>query len=38
METAIKLKAGEEVEKVIHPVEQVFTDEMDLSELEPRGY
>ncbi|MBO4808687.1 MAG: ABC transporter substrate-binding protein [Lachnospiraceae bacterium] len=38
METAIKLKAGEEVEKVIHPEEQYFSDEMDLSGLAPRGY
>ena len=38
METAIKLKNGEEVDKVIHPEEKVFTDEQDLSNLEPRGY
>ncbi|MBR6095292.1 MAG: ABC transporter substrate-binding protein [Lachnospiraceae bacterium] len=38
METAIKLKNGEEVEEVIHPQENVFTDEQDLSKLEPRGY
>lgn len=38
METAKKLKAGEEVEPVIHPIEQVFTDEMDPSTIEPRGY
>lgn len=38
METARKLKAGEEVEKVIHPEEQYFSDEMDLTGLAPRGY
>ena len=38
METAIKLKAGEQIERVIHPEEQVFTDEDDLSLLAPRGY
>ena len=38
METAIKLKQGEVVERVIHPEEQVFTDEDDLSSLAPRGY
>ena len=38
METAEKLKAGESVEPVIHPEEQFFSDEMDLSELAPRGY
>ncbi|MBQ3704903.1 MAG: ABC transporter substrate-binding protein [Clostridia bacterium] len=38
METAMKLKRGETVERVIHPEEQVFTDEQDLSQLAPRGY
>ena len=38
METALKLKAGERVERVIHPTERVFSDEEDLSRLEPRGY
>ncbi len=38
METAIKLKNGEAVEKLIHPVEQVFSDESDVSKIEPRGY
>ena len=38
METALKLKAGERVERVIHPTERVFSDEQDLSRLEPRGY
>lgn len=38
METAVRLKNGEPVERVIHPEEQVFTDEDDLSHLAPRGY
>ena len=38
METAIKLKAGEEVNEVIHPVEQVFSDEQDTSKIPDRGY
>ena len=38
METALKLKKGETVEEVIHPVEQIFSDEQDLSKIEPRGY
>ena len=38
METAIKLKNGEAVEKLIHPAEQVFSDETDVSKIEPRGY
>ena len=38
METAIKLKNGETVDKVIHPEERIFSDEQDLSNLEPRGY
>jgi simple sugar transport system substrate-binding protein len=38
METALKLKAGEEVEPVIHPVEEVFSDEQDTSLIAPRGY
>lgn len=38
METALRLKAGETVEEVIHPQERIFSDEQDLSNLEPRGY
>ena len=38
METALKLKAGESVEPVIHPIEQVFSDEQDVTKIEPRGY
>ena len=38
METAIKLKAGEKVDKVTHPVERTFSDYDDLSNLGPRGY
>ena len=38
METAIKLKAGEEVNEVIHPIEQVFSDEQDTSKIPDRGY
>jgi len=38
METAIKLKAGESVDKVIHPTERMFSDEEDPSQIEPRGY
>ncbi len=38
METALRLKNGEEVEAVIHPSEQVFSDEMDLTSIGPRGY
>lgn len=38
METALKLKAGETVKELIHPEEQVFSDEMDFSKIEPRGY
>ena len=38
METAMKLKAGEAVEKVTHPVERTFSDYDDISNLEPRGY
>ena len=38
METALRLQSGEEVEPVIHPVERVFSDEQDLSNIEPRGY
>ena len=38
METALKLKNGEKVDQVIHPVEQVFSDEMNVSEIGPRGY
>ena len=38
METALKLKGGETVDPLIHPEEQVFSDEMDLNNLAPRGY
>ncbi len=38
METALKLKKGEEVEALIHPEEQVFSDEQDTSQIAPRGY
>lgn len=38
METALKLKEGEPVDAVIHPTEQVFSDEMDVSTIGPRGY
>ena len=38
METALKLKNGEEVEKVIHPTEQIFSDETDTSKIPDRGY
>ena len=38
METAIKLKAGEEVDPLIHPIEQVFSDEMNPEDIAPRGY
>ena len=38
METAIKLKNGEEVDEVIHPEERIFSDEQDLSAIGPRGY
>ncbi len=38
METALKLKAGEAVEPLIHPSELVFSDEMDTSKIPERGY
>ena len=38
METALKLKAGETVDPLIHPTEQVFSDEMDVSQIPERGY
>ena len=38
METAVKLKSGESVQAVIHPEEQIFSDEMDTSKISPRGY
>ena len=38
METALKLKNGESVMDTIHPEEQVFSDEMDTSQIAPRGY
>ena len=38
METALKLKQGEKVDRVTHPKERTFSDYDDLSGLEPRGY
>ena len=38
METALTLKAGGQVDRVVHPSEAVFSDEDDLSALPPRGY
>ena len=38
METAKKLKNGEKVDTLIHPEERYFSDEQDLTNLEPRGY
>lgn len=38
METALKLKDGQSVDKVTHPKERTFSDYDDLSDLEPRGY
>jgi len=38
MDTALKLKNGEDVLKIIHPEEQVFSDEDDTSKIAPRGY
>ena len=38
METALALKEGRPVSPETHPVEQVFSDEQDLSTLAPRGY
>ena len=38
METALKLKAGEQVDRLIHPKEEVFSDEQDLTQIGPRGY
>ena len=38
METALKLKEGGTVDAVIHPEEQVFSDEQDPAQIEPRGY
>ncbi|MBR5422303.1 MAG: ABC transporter substrate-binding protein [Lachnospiraceae bacterium] len=38
METALKLKAGESVDPVIHPDEQFFSDEQDTGSIPPRGY
>lgn len=38
METAIKLKNGEAVDQVIHPKERIFSDEQNMSTIEPRGY
>lgn len=38
METALAVKAGEPVDRVIHPQERSFSDYDDLSTLAPRGY
>ena len=38
METALAVKAGEDVDRVIHPEERTFSDYDDLSALAPRGY
>ncbi len=38
MDTALKLKNGEKVDKLIHPEEKYFSDEQDLSDLPARGY
>ena len=38
MDLTKKLAAGEEVPRVIHPDETMFTEYDDLSELPPRGY
>ena len=38
METALAVKAGKEVEHLIHPEERVFRAEDDLRDLPPRGY
>ena len=38
METTLKIMAGGSVNKVIHPAETYFSDEMDLSAIPPRGY
>ena len=38
METALKLKNGEEVDAADPSGGTYFSDEQDLSQLEPRGY
>jgi len=38
METALALKEGREIDRVIHPQERSFSDYDDLSALPPRGY
>ncbi len=38
MDMAVKLAAGEEVERVVFPKQIAFTDYDDLSQLAPRGY
>ena len=38
MELAKKLAAGEDVPRMSHPDEDVFTEFDDLSDLAPRGY
>ncbi len=38
METALKLKKGETVERETHPTERIFCDYDDLSAIGPRGY
>ena len=38
METALALKAGKPIKKLIHPTERTFSDYDDLTALAPRGY
>lgn len=38
METALKLKRGESVDRETHPSERSFSDEEDLDAVPPRGY
>ncbi|MBR6381961.1 MAG: ABC transporter substrate-binding protein [Lachnospiraceae bacterium] len=38
METVLKLENGEQVEPLIHPTEQIFSDEQNTSLIAPRGY
>ncbi len=38
METALAVRAGKSVDRVIHPVERTFSDYDDLTGLPPRGY
>ena len=38
METALAVRSGKSVDRVIHPVERTFSDYDDLTGLPPRGY